>query len=73
MTLLGYEVSVEGEDRQGRPTYVLTGSRGAKYYLARHGKQPEMMYPVRGRFLTIATLKGHSWFTDRNGRLEVWD
>ena len=68
-TFLGYRVERTSNDAM---PYMLYGSRGAAYGLLRYRNDPRLLYAARGsgRF-AITSLKGHAWFTDADGTLQV--
>lgn len=69
-TLLGYEVENTHNPNIYEPAYVLHGSKGATYVLMRNEDNNEMLMAINIRHYSIASVKGYSWFTDRDGRLK---
>lgn len=74
----GRQYAVEAGDSQrdtdeGRPVYILTGARGARYATMRNANNPERMFLVhagkRG-FGPVRLGEAHlTWLTDAGGEL----
>jgi hypothetical protein len=61
-----YRVEVTGEDN-GRPRYLLTGKRGARYFTMRNVPNPDLLFIV-AESIGSAPFRGQ-WFTDIGGDL----
>jgi hypothetical protein len=52
--------------------YQITGPRGKTWRLMRNKPNPAMLFPVPETISKGAlAIRGHKWFTDRNGTLEA--
>jgi len=73
-TILGYQIEKNPEDNgEAFATgYWLHGPRGARYALLRTQRNPEFMYVWNERKHKVTSAAGNGWFTDRDGKLEVW-
>lgn len=69
-TLLGYEVENTHNPNIYEPAYILHGSKGATYVLMRNEENNAMLLAINIRYYSVASVKGYSWFTDRDGRLK---
>jgi len=58
----------KGKDA-GRPVYILSGKRGAKYATCRNVNHPEMMFLVSERGFGIPAGWERVWLTDASGAL----
>lgn len=69
--VLGYTVEKVTADvgESHAVAYVLTGARGARYYLKRSNPQGSVYYVTHASNGHICGLKGNYWFTDSGGRL----
>jgi len=61
-----YTAQIFHHDPQGRPSYMLTGKRGAVYMTIRFDANPELMSVMNEKCRCLPVL-----LTDRNGALEV--
>ena len=64
----GYTVTASGDP--GTP-YTIAGPRNVRYALMRNVKSPTSLFAIYDRpgHFGVAKIKGHEWFTDRDGVL----
>jgi hypothetical protein len=70
--ILGYEAipQVEFDLEEGSsPAYILRSMRGREIELYRNYEHPHMLVAINRKQMAQVSIKGFTYFTDKNGRL----
>lgn len=64
------ETHTDGDEFDFIP-YTVTGHRGAEWMLIRNRPRPEMLFvsSTRARGRNLGSIRGYTWFTDKDGVL----